>query len=230
MPNHVSFRLEFRSDDNNYEAVKARFEEMKKLMKGEGDTPQFDFNKLIPMPEELRGSRSPVEIVAEAELEAKKKEVDEYNAKPENKNWKREYPITRAIQVSLLERFGADNWYDWSVENWGTKWNAYEVSWGWGDVYFQCAWSYPEVIFEALSKLFPDVTIDIEYADEDFGSNCGIVSWRNGVEISRRDNKNEPEYPWHLFAKKLYYQVNYNHESDENRELREENRKLKGEN
>ena len=23
-----------------------------------------------------------------------------------------------------LERYGENNWYDWSVKNWGTKWNA----------------------------------------------------------------------------------------------------------
>ena len=63
-------------------------------------------------------------------------------------------------------------WYNWNVENWGTKWDCYEVSMKrpdynpkWGEkphvVYqFETAWSPPsETLISYLSHLFPQVTV-----------------------------------------------------------------------
>jgi hypothetical protein len=47
------------------------------------------------------------------------------------------------------------NWYEWNVKNWGTKWNAYEVSseidGGSISYHFNTAWSIPEPIIHALA-------------------------------------------------------------------------------
>lgn len=64
-------------------------------------------------------------------------------------------------------------WYRWSVENWGTKWNAYHTSVDGNVVQFDTAWSAPMPVFYALRKKFPDFTFDIKYADEDYGQNFG---------------------------------------------------------
>jgi hypothetical protein len=82
------------------------------------------------------------------------------------------------------EAQGIPNWYDWNTENWGTKWGAYSMN----DkrdtpdtIHFQTAWSVPEPVVEALAKMFPDVEMQWDYADEDSGSNTGRVLLKDGV-------------------------------------------------
>lgn len=50
-------------------------------------------------------------------------------------------------------------------KNWGTKWNAYEVTISNGVVTFDTAWSHPEPVIDELSSKFPDEEIEIRYAD-----------------------------------------------------------------
>lgn len=75
-----------------------------------------------------------------------------------------------------VQRYGFKDWYDWSIEKWGTKWNA---SSGRIDdenqvIEFDTAWSMPENIFRALSHHTP---LRVVYADEDLGSNCGMEDY-----------------------------------------------------
>lgn len=77
-------------------------------------------------------------------------------------------------------------WYNWNVENWGTKWNAYDVAWedlddGRVQLNFDTAWSHPEPVITALSKKFPYEVLEVRYADEDLGSNCGTYKIRDGI-------------------------------------------------
>ena len=83
------------------------------------------------------------------------------------------------------ERYGENNWYDWSVKNWGTKWNAYgydeTFSYTPGEpLLFLTAWSSPHPILEQLSEKYPDMEITHEWADEDIGNNCGRCSYLGG--------------------------------------------------
>ena len=73
---------------------------------------------------------------------------------------------------------------DWSIINWGTKWNAYDIEKI--DDYtisFNTAWSFPEPVIKALSKMFPKIGVNIKWADEDTGSNCGEIQYKNGIEV-----------------------------------------------
>ena len=91
-----------------------------------------------------------------------------------------------------MEMYGNDNWYDWSVEHWGTKWDAINScvsvnhSNGEISVWFETAWACPEPVIEELARLYPDTLIRLEYADEDYGYNCGVITGKDG-KITKQD-------------------------------------------
>ena len=58
-----------------------------------------------------------------------------------------------------------DRWYGWRLQNWGTKWDAYEVQiddsemhYGF-EVTFDTAWSPPEEICHAIKEQFDDLSV-----------------------------------------------------------------------
>lgn len=89
-------------------------------------------------------------------------------------------------EEKALQAAGIPHWYSWNTQNWGTKWNAYDITIDKERalIRFDTAWSTPRQVFEALSKKFPDLKIQVEYADEDIGHNCGRVSYRNGAIVN----------------------------------------------
>jgi hypothetical protein len=73
------------------------------------------------------------------------------------------------------------SWYDWAIENWGTKWNAYSSERKSAiEVWFQTAWSMPLPVVNKLSLMFPENTFRLSWADEDTGSNAGDIIIQNG--------------------------------------------------
>ena len=61
-----------------------------------------------------------------------------------------------------------DRWYDWRVQNWDTKWDAYDVvvtddDPDCAEIEFNTAWSPPEAICHALREQYPDVDISWFY-------------------------------------------------------------------
>ena len=81
------------------------------------------------------------------------------------------------------ELYGKNNWYDWSITNWGTKWNAYDDYFDKDEntITFDTAWSCPLPIFNELAALCYkyDVYFTGKWADEDCGSNVGIFESDN---------------------------------------------------
>ena len=65
------------------------------------------------------------------------------------------------------EKYGKNNWYDWSIENWGTKWNACntEVVDDTGNLLyyrFETAWDCPRQIALALLRMKKTILKDVE--------------------------------------------------------------------
>ena len=62
-----------------------------------------------------------------------------------------------------------DRWYNWRVQNWGTKWDAYTMEIDDTDmphgfeVQFETAWSPPEEVCHAIREQFDDLSISWFY-------------------------------------------------------------------
>ena len=59
-------------------------------------------------------------------------------------------------------------WYDWRVQNWDTKWDAYDVTVTDDDpecleIEFSTAWSPPEAICNQIREDYPDVSVSWFY-------------------------------------------------------------------
>ncbi|WP_088656226.1 DUF1281 family ferredoxin-like fold protein [Geofilum rhodophaeum] len=76
-------------------------------------------------------------------------------------------------EEEMCKREGRPTWYDWNRENWGTKWNCSECKQESHNTFvFTTAWQgVPNLILE-ISKAFPELQFEYEFADEDTGSNC----------------------------------------------------------
>jgi hypothetical protein len=85
------------------------------------------------------------------------------------------------VYVSNYQKYGHTDWYDWSIENRGTKWNAYCNEQEDEDtITFETAWSNPEQVMLQLSKMYPEATIEHWWADEDIGNNSGYRVYQGG--------------------------------------------------
>ena len=121
--------------------------QLKDLLKS--DDNDFDFNNIIPIPLAL------TETVSGSE-----------NAKPD---WQKEQ------SEKLKKQHGFDNWYDWSIMNWGTKWNAcnteVELNENVLNYTFETAWDAPREIVRALEHMketiLKDISIDWNCEHED---------------------------------------------------------------
>ena len=76
-----------------------------------------------------------------------------------------------------------DGWYNWRVNNWGTKWEVSEVAMYESKVAltyeFDTAWSPPEPVIAKLSELFPNAYITL-FFDEPGMAFRGSISYKEG--------------------------------------------------
>ena len=84
-----------------------------------------------------------------------------------------ELPILQTDRYGQSLRFQStgtidQRWYDWRLQNWDTKWDAYDVEITEDDpdqleVEFNTAWSPPEAICHAMRELYPDLSVSWFY-------------------------------------------------------------------
>lgn len=72
---------------------------------------------------------------------------------------------------SNLDKYGHTDWYGWSCEKWGTKWNAYSAIAGKVDdteaiIHFESAWAPPMPVLDALAAKFPQANFRLIWCDE----------------------------------------------------------------
>lgn len=201
MPNHVENKLEFIGD---MQTIRKMMEQIKSDKYGEGT---IDFNKIVPMHESLNieaGSKTDrglkaykdfieVCLFARKETDALKvmksiTQNDEEVFLSQRTDIERDEWEIGKIAWQNIQKYGSPTWYEWSIGNWGTKWNAYgydectDYS-GCDDFGFQTAWSAPHQILRKLSEMYPTITFEHQWADEDLGMNCGKRIYLGGEVI-----------------------------------------------
>lgn len=113
---------------------------------------EFTMNKAVPMPKELEDTVSP----------------------------------TREHNQTLIDLYGAENWYDWRCKNWGVKWDASRSGF-WQDgkdwvISFETPWGAPIEFMKKLSKMYPNMTFMLQFADESEGGYpLGEMTFKNGI-------------------------------------------------
>lgn len=89
--------------------------------------------------------------------------------------------------------YGYPSWYKWALAHWGTKWNAsmYRDDPETLEVWFETAWSTPEPVIKLLvESMGAHAFEEIEYADEDLGSNCGYYEFGDGFHAFSIEHAN----------------------------------------
>lgn len=84
--------------------------------------------------------------------------------------------------VDNIRKYGAMNWYEWSIANWGTKWNATETEIDEQEhsLTFDTAWDPAIPAMVEMSKLHPNIPMALLFADEQTGAHTGYVLFKNG--------------------------------------------------
>lgn len=77
------------------------------------------------------------------------------------------------------DKYGKNNWYDWSNENWGTKWNSCDTELNGNCYSFWTAWSPCSPVIEKLAEMFPDASFDYTYDESGMGF-CGEEKYEGG--------------------------------------------------
>lgn len=102
----------------------------------------------------------------------------------------------KEIAAKNLKEHGQTGWYDWRVENWGTKWEAIDpydvdVEPEQYTVAFSTAWSPPEAWVKYASKTYPHLNFKIEFHEEAGMYDSEIVQYKNGKVTKREVIANE---------------------------------------
>ena len=201
MPNHVENHIEFNGDKQQIDAM------LKKIGSDKYGTGTIDFKKIISMPETLNieaGSKTDHGLKAYREFievytagrsdKEALKALENIPTESENAFLRQRADIRRdewelgKTAWQNIQKYGAPTWYEWSINNWGTKWNAYGYEEGTDysacdELTFQTAWSAPHPILRKLSEMFPEIVFKHQWADEDIGMNCGERCYHGGEKI-----------------------------------------------
>lgn len=102
---------------------------------------------------------------------------------------------SREPNKALIEKYGADNWYDYQTQNWGTKWDVRQIFTEAETeneicLSFDTAWAPPIAFYEKLSADYPELIISASYYEGgcDF---CGTFESDFGEETLSISNIRE---------------------------------------
>lgn len=199
MPNHCWNNVNMRNIGKNEEFY----------TKDKEGVTNFDFQKIIPAPKDLYAPDTSTSYAYDAELreviitalenlvqrdrysfissqyvteklptiEAERKALNEYYEK---------FNIDRndvlrigLIRFTNLVKHGFVSWYEFCINVWGTKWNAWDTFIVDDDnVEFTTAWGPPYGIFMKISEMYPYDLITVNWSEE--GGHNGLLQFHSG--------------------------------------------------
>jgi hypothetical protein len=130
----------------------------------------YDLSVLFPVPEELRITAMFFST-----------ETDD----PEYQELLKKYEANK-------EKYGYTTWYDWAIENWGTKWSPRIEEWeiidhsdGSGGIYayYETAWSPADGLIREVSKQFPTLLFVVSSDEEGRSFSC-VGAFSNGEMVA----------------------------------------------
>ena len=216
MPNWINNNVCIEGNKKDILAIKELLHTETANGKGMYDN-EFDFDKIIPMPEELWlecGS-----ITNDAINAAKTKILPQNMKFPYDVTmpYDKEKTILHNLDdlialgnkyINNIKKYGCATWYDWACDHWGTKWNSSEARIIESDmnsetnsciVYeFDTAWHEPTPVFHALSEKFPNIVITVRASyegNEPWELQCSTIM--NGITTetwTEKDNEMYEEY------------------------------------
>ena len=144
MPNHCYNRVTIYGSGNDTDETRTQIAKLKEIFEGESIFPQIipepDWANTPLMSKDVKGIVYDRGKVGELPIDGRFSSTDRQD----------------------------DRWYDWRIQNWDTKWDAYDVSIDDDDpeqleVSFNTAWSPPEAICSKIREDYPDVSVSWFY-------------------------------------------------------------------
>jgi Api92-like protein with ferredoxin domain len=204
MPNHVTTRCVVTGPSTDVAAFRSRMIVTTEDERGAPST-LLDFGKIIPMPKiagEVVENGLAADVIAllcgtSATVDIWER-LRKFNGGAHLGPWKGLFQYEDGEIAEMLERAwpgcvanaramarcfgetGHKSWYDWSIANWGTKWNSYSfrpISDEPLEFLFETAWAFPEPVFVALAREYPSLHFNCLSFDE--GWNFGARGYFN---------------------------------------------------
>ncbi|WP_175888080.1 hypothetical protein [Burkholderia contaminans] len=214
MPNDCTNNLNASGNGKTIESFYKKY-----ITQNKNEEPFLDFDKVIPMPKELDVSKNssaehvydllyglvqyknnPAQVENMVNMFFLKKEVEESGKTPEEliEEILKHSPTAKeeAEQYhSNFQKYGAKTWYDWRLENWGTKWNSYDcfAETDEDHIYmqFSTAWSPCTPVVKKLIEDNPELAFSFSYDEPGMGFR-GEIEGSNGQVT--KDHYEEYEY------------------------------------
>ena len=153
MPNHCHNRVTLYSSGNDTNESRAQIAKIKQIFEDENC-----FGQIIPEPDWANTPLMSKDVQGLVYDRGKEGELP-MQPTSENGHFVPFFPSTGRQD---------DIWYDWRLQNWDTKWDAYDVCVTDDDpdqleVEFNTAWSPPEAICNELREQYPDLAVSWFY-------------------------------------------------------------------
>ena len=206
MLNHIANEVKINAPPNRIKEI------LNAIKSDEHGLGSIDFNKIIPMPEDLNIKSESLADTAMEIYQTMQENGITYKgdghfaiADANALNMTIAYFLEKYGEKIIADpalidygkecyentsKFGAPTWYEWCAKNWGTKENAFGYEYhpaykeGSDTIIFDTAWDGVPNILTKLSQRFPDAVLHYRWADEDIGQNTGKIDFSGGTAIS----------------------------------------------